>query len=265
MAVSPLRRPIPDSTAESPVADADLPEPSDNPMRQHRRCARTTRRRQTADEWRLRRHDSNEPPRRDGGGKNAWSRFTPAILKPLSWNLETAVSLPHSICLCLVSAWAVAGGRSRRTDRRTNRRSPPRQDNIQRPEPGSANALRQASRFARGEAQCPIEDFERASQRGRAGVRPSGRSSARGNGQRTRTRARWSTCCGTSWPTWIGGTIGATWRNRSFRPRCFFIRPSGGFPQSFPWSGRSLVTITSSKRADGRAPMRSRWPMSPAA
>ncbi len=39
--------------------------------------------------------------------EKAWSRFTPTILKPLSWNLETAISLPHWICLCLISAWVL--------------------------------------------------------------------------------------------------------------------------------------------------------------
>ncbi len=41
-----------------------------------------------------------------GTGK-AWRRFVSAILKPLSWNLERSISLPHSICLCLVSAWVL--------------------------------------------------------------------------------------------------------------------------------------------------------------
>jgi beta-lactamase regulating signal transducer with metallopeptidase domain len=39
---------------------------------------------------------------------------TESILKLFSWNLETAIRLPHSICLCLVSAWlllaSVRGG-----------------------------------------------------------------------------------------------------------------------------------------------------------
>ncbi len=38
---------------------------------------------------------------------NAGSRFARAILKPFSRSFKTAVSLPHSICLCLVSAWVL--------------------------------------------------------------------------------------------------------------------------------------------------------------
>jgi beta-lactamase regulating signal transducer with metallopeptidase domain len=39
--------------------------------------------------------------------EKAWSRFIRPILKPLSWNLERAISLPHSFCLCVVSAWVL--------------------------------------------------------------------------------------------------------------------------------------------------------------
>jgi beta-lactamase regulating signal transducer with metallopeptidase domain len=42
--------------------------------------------------------------------EKTWSRFASAALKPLSWNLKTAVNLPHSICLCLVSAWVLLAG-----------------------------------------------------------------------------------------------------------------------------------------------------------
>jgi beta-lactamase regulating signal transducer with metallopeptidase domain len=37
----------------------------------------------------------------------AWRRFTPALLRPSSWNLQTPISLPHSICLALVFAWVL--------------------------------------------------------------------------------------------------------------------------------------------------------------
>jgi beta-lactamase regulating signal transducer with metallopeptidase domain/polyhydroxyalkanoate synthesis regulator phasin len=42
--------------------------------------------------------------------ESLFARFTPTILKPLSWNLEAAVRLPHWICLSLVSAWVLLAG-----------------------------------------------------------------------------------------------------------------------------------------------------------
>jgi beta-lactamase regulating signal transducer with metallopeptidase domain len=46
--------------------------------------------------------------------EKVWPGMTTANSKPSFWNLETDISLPHSICLCLVSAWvllaAVRGG-----------------------------------------------------------------------------------------------------------------------------------------------------------
>ncbi len=42
--------------------------------------------------------------------RKSWSRFATMFLKPFSWNPETTVSLPHSICLGLVSAWVLLAG-----------------------------------------------------------------------------------------------------------------------------------------------------------
>jgi beta-lactamase regulating signal transducer with metallopeptidase domain len=39
--------------------------------------------------------------------EKAVTHITPATLKPSFWNLEKAISLPHSICLGLVSAWVL--------------------------------------------------------------------------------------------------------------------------------------------------------------
>ena len=58
------------------------------------------------DEWASREIDSTSRHEARAAEK-AWSRFVPSMLKPLSGNFETAISLPHSICLCLVSAWVL--------------------------------------------------------------------------------------------------------------------------------------------------------------
>jgi beta-lactamase regulating signal transducer with metallopeptidase domain len=45
-----------------------------------------------------------------GTTRPTWPRFVQSILKPLSQNLETAIQIPHWLCLGLVSAWALLAG-----------------------------------------------------------------------------------------------------------------------------------------------------------
>jgi beta-lactamase regulating signal transducer with metallopeptidase domain len=51
---------------------------------------------------------STNTPQSEGASQNIDSkRSLIATLNPLFWNFETAISLPHSLCLCLISAWVL--------------------------------------------------------------------------------------------------------------------------------------------------------------
>ena len=58
----------------------------------------------TQDEW-AGGSTGSKGPLQAGAMEEAWSRFARAIQQPFSWNVNTAIGLPHSICVSLVSAW----------------------------------------------------------------------------------------------------------------------------------------------------------------
>ena len=94
-------------TADAPDADGALPDSqldeSDADSIDGTACSPGAG---TQAEWASKEAGSKVSPDAAAAEK-AWSRITRAIFNPLSRNLQTDISLPHSICLCLVSAWVL--------------------------------------------------------------------------------------------------------------------------------------------------------------